>query len=104
VQLLREALHVTRPGGTILLSSYAERFWPHRYHWFELQAERGLIGEIDTGATRNGVIVCKDGFRAGAMSADDFRGLCSRLGQRPTIQEVDGSSLFCEVKVPTGVH
>ena len=29
-QLLRECLRVTRPGGRIFLSSYAERFWPHR--------------------------------------------------------------------------
>jgi len=104
VLLLREALRVTRQGGTVLLSSYAERFWPHRYQWFELQAGRGLIGEIDHDSTRNGVIVCKDGFRAGAMSPNDFRELCLQLGLRPKIEEVDGSSLFCEVNVSSKLH
>jgi SAM-dependent methyltransferase len=99
-KLLGEALRVTRPGGRILISSYAQRFWPHRLEWFQLQAERGLVGEIDLGSTGGGVIVCKDGFRAGAMSPEDFEALCERFGLAPTITEVDGSSVFCELVVP----
>lgn len=100
--LLREALRVTRSGGRVFFSSYAEQFWPHRLGWFQLQAERGLVGEIDTNLTGDGVIVCKDGFRAGSMSPSDFRRLCERLGMDPVITEVDGSSLFCELVVPRG--
>ncbi len=95
-RLIGEAVRVTRPGGRVLLSSYSERFWKHRLRWFELQAERGLVGEIDYEATGNGVIVCKDGFRAGAMSPEDFESLCFRSGIVPAITEVDGSSVFCE--------
>jgi hypothetical protein len=31
------------------------------------------------------------------MSPRDFIELCSRLAMTPTITEVDGSSVFCEV-------
>jgi 2-polyprenyl-6-hydroxyphenyl methylase/3-demethylubiquinone-9 3-methyltransferase len=101
-RLVREAVRVTRPGGLVLLSSYAERFWPHRLEWFRIQAERGLVGEIDIHATGNGVIVCKDGFRSGTMSPAGYEKLCARIGLESTITEVDGSSVFCELVVPGG--
>ncbi|MBZ5682864.1 MAG: class I SAM-dependent methyltransferase [Acidobacteriia bacterium] len=99
-ELLAEAARVTRPGGLVLFSSYSERFWAERLKWFEIQAEHGLIGEIDDRATGNGVIVCKDGFRATTMDAEAFRSLAAVLGLAPNIIEVDGSSLFCEIAVP----
>ena len=98
--LLGEAVRVTRSGGTVLFSSYAEPFWPDRLAWFEVQAAHGLIGEIDSRATGNGVIVCKDGFRATTVDADGFKGLAETLGLVPRITEVAGSSLFLEVSVP----
>jgi ubiquinone/menaquinone biosynthesis C-methylase UbiE len=98
--LLAEAFRVTRPGGRVLFSSYSERFWPDRLAWFELQAAHGLIGEIDLQATGNGVIICKDGFRATTASAEDFRRLAETLGVAPKIVEVAGSSLFLELTVP----
>ena len=54
---------------------------------------RGASGWIITG---DGVIVCKDGFRAGFMRPEDFQALWERLGLVPEIQEVDGSAVFCE--------
>ena len=96
--LVAEALRVTRSGGSVLLSSYAERFWEDRIGWFRLQAEHGLIGEIDEEATGEGVIVCKDGFRATTVTADDFRAIASDFGLVPIVTEVDGSSLFCELQ------
>ena len=98
--LLGEAVRVTRSGGTVLFSSYAERFWPDRLAWFEVQAMHGLIGKIDYRATGNGVIVCKDGFRATTVDAEGFRGLAESLGLVPRITEVADSSLFLEVSVP----
>jgi 2-polyprenyl-6-hydroxyphenyl methylase/3-demethylubiquinone-9 3-methyltransferase len=95
--LLEEAIRVTRPGGRILLSSYSDKFWDHRLRWFELQAAEGLVGDIDYGATGAGVIVCKDGFRAGAMAEEDFIDLCGEVGLECDVREVDGSSLFCEI-------
>ena len=84
----------------MLFSSYSDRFWEERLKWFEIQAEHQLIGEIDHHLTANGLIVCKDGFRATTMNAESFRSLAAFLKLTPTIIEVDGSSLFCEVVVP----
>lgn len=96
--LIAEALRVIRPGGSVLLSSYAERFWDDRLAWFRLQAEHGLIGEINEENTGEGLIVCKDGFKSTTITAHDFRVLASSFGLVPLVTEVDGSSLFCELR------
>jgi 2-polyprenyl-6-hydroxyphenyl methylase/3-demethylubiquinone-9 3-methyltransferase len=101
-RLLREALRVTRPGGRALFSTYAEQFWPHRLAWFELQAQHGLLGPIDHDASRDGVIVCQDGFRAGRLTAAQWHALCRDGGVTGTLTEVDGSCLFCELIKPAG--
>ena len=98
--VVRESVRVTRPGGLVLLSTYAAKFWPHRLEWFRLQAAHGLLGEIDEDATRDGRIICKDGFEARTISPDEFLALTSGFAvQRRTITEVDESSLFCEIVV-----
>jgi SAM-dependent methyltransferase len=99
-QLIREALRVARHGGLVLFSTYAERFWDDRLEWFELQAEEGLLGPIDYERTGGGVIVCKDGFTATTVTPEGFRLLTRDLGGEVEIVEVDGSSLFCEIRVP----
>lgn len=98
-ELIKEAMRVTRSGGTVLFSSYAEQFWEGRLEWFRLQSEYGLIGEIDNDATGEGVIVCKDGFRASTVSPDDFILLISGFDTASTITEVDSSSIFCELRI-----
>ena len=98
--LIREALRVTRPGGRIFFSSYSERFWPERLNWFRIQAKHGLLGEIDEEATGNGIIMCKDGFKATTLGPEDFRVLGSRIGVSVMITEVDKSAIFCEIEVP----
>ena len=98
-ELLREAIRVTKNGGICIFSSYSEKFWEYRLEWFELQAENGLIGEIDWDETNDGVIACKDGFRATTFSARNFRTLTDELGYKNTIREVDQSSVFLEVYV-----
>jgi hypothetical protein len=57
----------------------------------ELDGERGLV-RAESG---DGVIVTEDGFRAGRLTQDGFNGLCSAVGRKGTITEVDGSSVFC---------
>ncbi|UCD36762.1 MAG: class I SAM-dependent methyltransferase [Fidelibacterota bacterium] len=99
-QLLVEATRVTRSGGTVLFSSYAEAFWDARLHWFRLQSEQGLVGEIDEDATGNGIIVCKDGFQATTVGEKEFVNLVLAAGLSAQITEVDESSLFCEIEVP----
>jgi len=97
-QLIGESTRVTKPGGTVLFSTYSEKFWEERLHWFELQAQAGLVGKVDYEKTGNGVVVCRDGFRATTVTADQFLELTSELDIDVKIEEVDESSLFCEIK------
>lgn len=97
--LVRESVRVTRPGGTVLFSSYSDRFWDARLEWFELQAAHGLVGEIDRERTGDGVIVCRDGFKATTVGPDEFAELASSLGVQATVEEIDGSSVFCQIEV-----
>jgi len=96
-ELIRESLRVARPGGTVLFSSYSGKFWDHRLEWFQMQADEGLLGEIDHVKTGNGVIICKDGFKATTVDSEGFRELTSGLGANVKTVEVDNSSLFCEI-------
>ena len=96
-KLIGESIRVTKRGGMILFSSYSEKFWNDRMQWFRLQAEAGLLGEIDGEKTKDGVIVCKDGFTATTVSADRFLQLTDGLDVDVKTIEVDASSLFCEM-------
>jgi 2-polyprenyl-6-hydroxyphenyl methylase/3-demethylubiquinone-9 3-methyltransferase len=97
-KLIEEALRVTQTGGEVLFSSYSEQFWEDRLDWFRIQSQKKLIGEIDAEATGNGVIICKDGFKASTVSPDDFVLLTSDLDFDPIITEVDNSSIFYELR------
>lgn len=101
--LVREGVRVTRPGGITLFSSYSEAFWEHRLEWFGLQAAEGLVGAIDRERTREGTIVCADGFTATTVGARQFAALVEELGASARIVEIDSSSVFCEITagVPT---
>ena len=95
--LIRESIRVTKPGGTIFFSSYSANSWKDRLEWFRLQSEAGLLGEIDHEKTRNGVIVCKDGFTATTVWPHQFLSLTAEFNVDTRIAEVDESSLFCEI-------
>jgi 2-polyprenyl-6-hydroxyphenyl methylase/3-demethylubiquinone-9 3-methyltransferase len=95
--LIIESVRVTKAGGVLLFSSYSKKFWKQRLEWFELQAEAGLLGEIDLDKTRDGLIVCKDGFTATTVDPRHFRALTRELNAEVRIVEVDESSLFCEI-------
>jgi 2-polyprenyl-6-hydroxyphenyl methylase/3-demethylubiquinone-9 3-methyltransferase len=97
--LIRNAVRITKTGGRVLFSSYAEEFWEDRLEWFRMQASHGLVGEIDEAATGDGTIVCKDGFSATTVTEDQFAELTTGLGSSRTIQVVAGSSVFCEIVV-----
>lgn len=94
-RLVSEAARVTRMGGHILFSTYSARLWPERLEWFREQAREGLVGPIDESRTRDGTIVCTDGFRATTFEPREFKGLFEDLGLQTEMHEVDGSSLFC---------
>lgn len=98
-ELVREAVRITRSGGLVVFSTYTEGFWEHRIKWFKLQAEVGLLGEIDYEASGDGVVVCKDGFRATTVSPGEFMRMTDDLGAEVSLVEVDESSLFCQIRV-----
>jgi SAM-dependent methyltransferase len=95
--LVQESIRVTKPGGTVLFSSYSDKFWENRLEWFRLQSEIGLLGEIDLEKSRDGQIVCKDGFTATTVGPGDFLSLTADLPVDAYVVEVDESSLFCEM-------
>jgi len=98
-EILKEAVRVTKSGGKVLFSSYSANFWEERLQWFQVQAEYGLLGEIDEEKTGNGNIVCKDGFTATTVSQQEFLELTSGLHVSAQIQEVDNSTIFCVMSV-----
>jgi len=100
MDLVRESVRVTKPGGKVLFSSYSDKFWEERLKWFKAQSEANLLGEIDYERTGNGVIVCKDGFTATTVRPDDFLAMSVELNLDARIEEVDESSIFCEIIVP----
>ena len=95
--LIQESIRVTKSGGKVLFSSYSDKFWEPRIEWFQLQADAGLLGEIDYEKTRNGVIVCKDGFKATTVRPKQFLSITRELSLKAKIVEVDESSIFCEI-------
>jgi ubiquinone/menaquinone biosynthesis C-methylase UbiE len=97
-ELIKESIRIAKQGGTILFSSYSEKFWNHRLEWFQLQSKAGLLGEIDYEKTKKGMIVCKDGFTATTVKPEQFISLTSNLNVNAKIVEVDESSVFCEMR------
>ena len=95
--VIQEAVRVAASGGVCLFSSYSERFWDTRLEWFKVQSEAGLIGPIDWEHTKDGTIVCTDGFRAKTLTRSDFAQTVDLLGLDARIQEIDESSIFCEI-------
>jgi len=85
------------PCGRAYFSSYSEKFWGHRLKWFHEQASKGLLGEIDLEKTKDGVIICKDGFKSITHSLKDLEEIGKSLGYQYFIKEVDESSIFLVV-------
>jgi ubiquinone/menaquinone biosynthesis C-methylase UbiE len=97
-KLLRESMRLCKKNGAALFSTYSPKFWEHRLEWFRLQSEAGLLGEIDIEKTKDGIIVCKDGFKATTVSAERFLELTEGLSAKSEVIEIDDSSLFCVIR------
>lgn len=95
---IKEVLELLRPGGKAFFSSYSPNFWEHRLAWFAEQAEKELLGELDMEKTKDGVIVCKDGFRATTCSPEDMDMIGRASGYKYQVTEVDESSIFLVVE------
>jgi len=91
---VEKIMNLISTGGRALISTYSAKFWPHRLDWFMEQAEKGLLGEIDLEQTKDGVIVCKDGFRALTHSTEQLEEIGKHSGYPYEIHEVNESSVF----------
>lgn len=98
--LFSESIRVTKPGGHVLISSYASDVWKDRLEWFRLQSEAGLIGKIDWDKTKNGTIVSTDGFSGTTYGRDDFKIIMNRFKIPYEITTVDDSSVFLDIRIP----
>ncbi|KUO70290.1 MAG: methylase [Clostridia bacterium BRH_c25] len=92
--LIERILGMVVSGGKVYFSTYSEKFWEYRLMWFEEQAEKGLLGELDLDKTKDGVIICKDGFKAITHTPKDLEAIGCLSGYEYQIQEVDESSVF----------
>jgi len=94
LNLVSRCVKALKNGGSAYFSTYSDKFWSYRLAWFEEQVDKGLLGNIDVNQTGEGVIVCKDGFRAITFTEKDFVRLGESSGYKYKTQEVDESSLF----------
>lgn len=94
LNLIEQSMKALYHGGKAYFSSYSPKFWEHRLAWFQEQAKNGLLGEIDPEKTKEGVIVCKDGFVSTSFSRDEMKELALAAKCPYQIMEVDDSSLF----------
>lgn len=93
-ELISKCLSALKPGGAAYFSTYSDRIWDTRLEWFREQARKGLLGEVDEEKTKDGIIYCKDGFRADTFSREDLTALGESASCRYEIDETDESSLF----------
>jgi 2-polyprenyl-6-hydroxyphenyl methylase/3-demethylubiquinone-9 3-methyltransferase len=94
LEVVKNSMKALLAGGKAYFSTYSAKFWQHRLAWFREQISKGLLGELDEEQTKDGVIVCKDGFRAVTFTEDDFASLGAASGFRYEIEKVDESSIF----------
>lgn len=94
ISYISKLMNLLTEGGKAFFSSYSPKFWEHRLTWFHEQADKGLLSEIDMDKTKDGVIVCKDGFRAVTHSPEDMDTFGKASGFPYEVIEVDNSSIF----------
>ena len=93
-----KVIKALKKGGKAYFSTYHPKFWEQRLAWFQEQARKGLIGELDMERTKDGVIVCKDGFCATTHSVADLEKIGLSTNCRWQIFEVDDSSIFLVIE------
>lgn len=92
--IIKRCIDALKTGGSAYFSTYSDKFWDSRLKWFEEQADKGLLGPIDYERTKDGVIVCEDGFTAKTFNYEDLRSLAEQSGCDYEIEELNGQSLF----------
>jgi 2-polyprenyl-6-hydroxyphenyl methylase/3-demethylubiquinone-9 3-methyltransferase len=96
--LVERSLKALVPGGKAYFSTYSSKFWDYRLEWFKEQSDKGLLGEIDWDNTKDGWIICRDGFKATTFSEKDLDTFGKMTGLPYRLEEVDESSLFLIVE------
>ena len=94
LEYVKKIVSLLTVGGKAFISSYSVKFWEYRLAWFHEQAGKGLLGEIDMEQSKDGIIVCKDGFRSTSLSLDDMNAIGKASGCKFEVTEVDESSNF----------
>lgn len=94
IEFVKKIMDLLSNGGKAFFSSYSAKFWDHRLAWFQEQSEKGLLDEIDIEKTKDGIIICKDGFRATTHSPEDMDRIGKASGFAYEVTEVDKSSVF----------
>ncbi len=98
--LMEQCLQKLLSGGKAYFSTYSSKFWDDRVAWFREQANKGLLGQLDEELTKDGNIVCVDGFRATTYSENDLIDMANKTGYPYKLIEIDQSSLFLIVERP----
>jgi len=93
-ELIEKLLGMVASGGKAYFSTYSANFWEYRLMWFEEQVEKGLLGELDPDKTKDGIITCKDGFKATTHTPEALDAIGRMSGYRHEILEIDSSSVF----------
>ena len=91
---IKNMVSLLAPGGTAFFSTYSAKFWDWRIKWFEEQAEKDCLGKLDYENTKDGVIVCVDGFRATTQTPEELDAIGKMIGLPYEVTEVDESSVF----------
>ena len=94
IDIIKKIADILSDNGKLIFSTYSEKFWDTRLKWFQEQADKRLLGEIDMKNTKDGVIVCKDGFKAKTFSYSDLTDIGKSVGYPFKIEEIDESSIF----------
>ena len=93
-----KTIKALKKGGKAYFSTYHPKFWEQRLAWFQEQSKKELIGELDMEKTQNGIIICKDGFRATTHSIADLEKIGRSTNCLWQIFEVDDSSIFLVIE------
>ena len=92
LNVVQQSINLLTNHGRAYFSSYSPKFWSYRLAWFQEQADKGLLGEIDLEQSKDGKIICKDGFIATTFTPDNLEQLGQASGYCYRIVEVDESS------------
>ena len=93
-----KTIKALKKGGKAYFSTYHPKFWEQRLAWFQEQSKKELIGELDMEKTQNGIIICKDGFRATTYSIADLEKIGRSTNCLWQIFEVYDSSIFLVIE------